>query len=133
MVQQTLARLGFTARISAFPLRVLLARTRDPREPWDVILIGGFGPDIPDPSGVFVHGGFRKLPARYERRLRAASTLKGTARYRAYGALDVEIARNVAPMVPFAQLNLRTFLSSRVGCIVFRPEPDLATACLRRR
>ena len=41
------------------------------------------------------------IPA-YNRKLETAATLTGPQRYRAYGALDVDLARNAAPLVAIA-------------------------------
>ena len=64
--------------------------------------------------------------------LAGAQEKRGTARLRAYRRLDLVLARDLAPTIPFATLNLRTFVSRRVGCKIFRPELDLAAVCLRR-
>ena len=47
----------------------------------------------------------------YNRKLETAATLTGPERYRAYGALDVDLARNAAPLVAIA--NTATATSSR--------------------
>jgi peptide/nickel transport system substrate-binding protein len=70
---------------------------------------------------------------RFERALDAAQRLSGPARFRAYGKLDVEVARDDAPLAAYANLNARVFLSTRVGCITYQPVYglDVAGACLR--
>jgi ABC-type oligopeptide transport system substrate-binding subunit len=70
---------------------------------------------------------------RYDRLLRAASRLRGQARLRSYGRLDIQLAREVAPIAPLAYIAEPTLVSRRVGCIVLRPALDLATACLQER
>jgi ABC-type oligopeptide transport system substrate-binding subunit len=68
---------------------------------------------------------------KYNRLLRAASHLRGKARLRAYGRLDVQLARDVAPIAAMAYITEPTLVSKRVGCILLRPALDLETACLK--
>ena len=70
---------------------------------------------------------------RFEREVDAAQRLTGAARYRAYGRLDVEVARDEAPLAAYASLNARVFLSTRVGCITYQPVYglDIADLCVR--
>jgi peptide/nickel transport system substrate-binding protein len=58
---------------------------------------------------------------RYNRKLEAAAALTGEARYRAYGQLDVELARDAAPAVPYAVANRWVFVSARIGCVKMNP------------
>jgi ABC-type transport system substrate-binding protein len=67
----------------------------------------------------------------YNRLLRDAASLKGDARYNAYGALDGKISRDAAPMIPVSFSRSPTLVSNRVGCIVLRPQLDLTAMCLR--
>jgi DivIVA domain-containing protein len=64
-----------------------------------------------------------------------AQRLRGAARIRAYGRLDVEVARREAPLAAYANLNARVFLSSRVGCVTYQPVYglDVAGICLHAR
>jgi hypothetical protein len=57
--------------------------------------------------------------------------LSGRNRNQAYAALDVQLARDVAPIAAVDFLAEPTLVSSRVGCIVLRPLLDLTAACLR--
>jgi hypothetical protein len=63
--------------------------------------------------------------------MRRAAALQGRARYRAYGKLDVELSRDVAPLIPIAYSNDFTLVSKRVGCIILRPSLDVTAACLK--
>jgi ABC-type oligopeptide transport system substrate-binding subunit len=65
----------------------------------------------------------------YDRQLRDAARLRGAARYRAYGNLDVQLARDAAPMLAVDFFNDAELVSKRVGCVT-RPF-DLAAICLR--
>jgi hypothetical protein len=57
----------------------------------------------------------------YNHRFARASTLAGLARYRAFGNLDVELARDAAPIAAFVNDNDRRFFSARVR--TFFPHP----------
>jgi ABC-type oligopeptide transport system substrate-binding subunit len=50
----------------------------------------------------------------YNRKFAQASALTGQARYRAFGTLDVDLARNAAPIAAFMNDNERRFFSARV-------------------
>ena len=69
----------------------------------------------------------------YNRRLRAAARLSPPERYRVYGALAEDLARNAAPMVAYAVGTSGDFFAARIGCHVFQPiySFDLAALCLR--
>jgi ABC-type oligopeptide transport system substrate-binding subunit len=67
----------------------------------------------------------------WDRRLRAASRLRGQERLRTYGRLDADLVRDVAPVVPLTYISEPTLVSKRVGCILLRPALDLAAACLK--
>src|SRR5262249_25686542 len=100
-----------------------------------------WGPDYLDPYSVLnllFDGSFigstnwgRFDSPSYNRLLRRAARLTGRARYAAYGALDVKLARDAAPMVAVSISNTPTLVSKRTGCTVFRPQLDLTAMCLR--
>ena len=69
---------------------------------------------------------------RYNRLLNVATRLSGPARSRAFGRIDLELARDAAPAIAYAHDNTLTFVSARTGCIVLNPSLDLAAVCLRR-
>ena len=60
-----------------------------------------------------------------------ARLLQGRDRDRAYGALDVRLAREAAPVAAVDVLKEPTLVSERVGCIVLRPVLDLTAVCLK--
>ena len=70
---------------------------------------------------------------KYNALMRNASRLAGNERYRAYGLTDVQLARDVAPMIAVDFDNDATLVSKRVGCIVIRPglDLDLTAVCLK--
>lgn len=69
----------------------------------------------------------------YNRKLHAVARLAGAARYRAYGRLDVELARDAAPAVPYAVANKFAFVSARIGCVKLNPiyGASLGALCLK--
>ena len=64
--------------------------------------------------------------------MHAAARLSGDARLQAYGDLDVELARDAAPLAAWVNDNDRDFFSSRIGCQVYQPiyAMDLAALCV---
>jgi len=70
---------------------------------------------------------------RYNRRIDAASRLFRAARYRAYGKLDADLARNVVPYVAYANPNNRIFKSARAGCFHYNVAYgiDFGAICLK--
>ena len=116
----------------------------NPNEPWD-IAFAAWAPDHLDPytylnelfDGRFIGADLGNLgfnSRTYNGRLRRVARLSGEARNRAYGKLDVELARKAAPTVAIHFANEPTFVSRRVDprCIVRRPSLDLAVVCLKR-
>jgi len=63
--------------------------------------------------------------------LNAADRLTGSARARAFGRLDLELARDAAPAIAYAYDNALTLVSSRTGCVVLNPTLDLDAVCLK--
>ena len=61
-----------------------------------------------------------------------AARQSGSARSRAYAALDLRLGRDAAPVVPMSVLNEATLVSARSGCLVRRPSLVLTTVCLKR-
>ena len=69
---------------------------------------------------------------KYNRALAQASRIPtGPERYRTYGELDVDIARNAAPAIAVSYDNTPTLVSARTGCVIVNPELDLAAVCLK--
>ena len=68
----------------------------------------------------------------YQRKLAAAARLSGPDRYLTYGKLDLDLARNAAPLAAFGNLTSNDFFSARIGCQTFGVYGmDLAALCLR--
>ena len=136
-VRRDLARIGLDVQVKVFSVSAYFGRL-GARGPYDI----GFGPwlaDYDDPYAVLnqlLDGQFvgstnwaRFDSPRYNGLLRRAAALSGAARYRAYGDLDVRLAREAAPIVAIDYANDPTLVSTRVGCV--RPTFDLTAVCLR--
>ncbi len=69
-----------------------------------------------------------------DKRLTAASELPAPARFSSYGKLDVEVMRDLAPVVPYANQAAYFLVSNRIGCVIYNPVYylDYAALCLRR-
>jgi ABC-type transport system substrate-binding protein len=146
IIQANLRRIGIDVDVRSFPFAVQIQRTGRRGEPFDMNLIGWFA-DSPDPYDFInvlldgdriqaannVNTAYFDDPA-YNRKMAAAARLSGGARYRTYGALDVDISRNAAPLATLYNSNNREFVAARVGCYSFHPvwgSMNLAAACLR--
>jgi peptide/nickel transport system substrate-binding protein len=139
ILRSNLGAIGIHLEVRQFPLGEMFDREFRPGEPWD-IGFWGWVVDYADPYN-FVNsqfaaaadhpGGFHD--PRFERRMVAASRLRGEARLRAYARLDRDLAARAAPQATFATGEARYFLSARMGCEV--PHPiyglDLAALCVR--
>jgi ABC-type transport system substrate-binding protein len=144
IAQANLAAIGLDVEIQYFPRAVQFTKTGTRGEPFDITL-EGWHMDYLDPYDfLFLLDGTRLRPANnvnfsyfndpeYNAKLRAANLLTGEARYAALGNLDVEVARDSAPLAAFINDNTRQFYSDRVGCQVYHPlyELDLVALCLR--
>lgn len=136
-IKRNLAAIGLTVEIKGFPLPAYFGRL-GATGPYDI----GFSPWVPDYADPYTalnvrfDGRFagttnwgRFDAAEYNRLLRTAARLDGARRYRAYGDLDVRLARDAAPLVAVDVLNEATLVSSRIGCV---PRPfELTALCLK--
>jgi peptide/nickel transport system substrate-binding protein len=137
-VSANLAQIGLVVEIKPIPHLAYFGRL-GANGPYDI----GFQPWLPDygdPVGVLNSlfdsryigttnwGRFRS--STFDRLLRQAAKRAGRARYRAYGDLDVRLARDAAPSVAVDYLNDATLVSARVGCV--RRPFDLSAICLQR-
>jgi peptide/nickel transport system substrate-binding protein len=144
VVKQDLARIGLQVQIRSFPISLYFRKLATPDEPFDMAFVG-FDFNTPDPGAVLnglfdggligtasnVDWSYFNSP-KWNRLLRQANRLTGQARYRAYGKLDVELARDEAPAVVYGVDNTLTLVSARTGCIVTNPDLDLAAVCLKQ-
>jgi peptide/nickel transport system substrate-binding protein len=147
LAKQQLAQIGLEVEIRPVPvhsatLAYLDGLTR-PGAEWDLALVV-WTPNVPD-AQVYLsllldshHVGGTNVAAftsrTFDRALeRAARMPQARGRQLAYGALDVQAARDSAPLAALSVLNEPTFVSERVdpACIVLRPALDLTAVCLK--
>ncbi len=143
IIQRDLKPLGISVVVTKFAGPALFQRLFTPGNAWDMTLLG-YGPDYFDPYAMLdalfdgrligtpysVNIGSYDSPA-YNARFAAASRLGGGPRYRAYGKLDVDLARNQAPAIAYENESVLNLVSTRAGCLVFNPSLDLAAVCLK--
>jgi ABC-type transport system substrate-binding protein len=138
IVKNDLAAIGLSVQIKTFPLGTLFPLTT-PGEPFDLAWIGWIT-DFPDPYGMLnetLESGSAIEPTfndpTYQRKLAAAARLSGPDRYLTYGNLDLDLARNAAPLVAFGNLSSHDFFSARIGCQTYNTYlgMDLAALCVR--
>ncbi len=144
VVRRNLQPLGIDVVVKEFPLEEFMNRVGRRGEPYDLSVMG-WGLVTNDPAEVL--GGFDSriiLPTAsnnismfddpaFDRQLDAAAKLSGTARYRAYRDLQIELQRDLVPAAPFATTVSRDFFSARIGCQLYQPivGMDFAALCLR--
>ena len=141
IVRSNLAALGIAVEIRQFPILEMFRREFTPGEPYD---IGwwGWSVDYADPSDFMdialsspaLDARINRDATRYRGQLAQLSRLSGEQRLRAYGSLDIHLARRDAPLAAFANVTADDFFSARIGCQVFQPVygMDLGALCRRR-
>lgn len=140
IVKTDLAAIGLALQIKTFPLSTLFPTLTKPAEPFDLAW-NGWLPDYPDPFAILnalLEDSSIAEPTfndpTYERKIAAAARLSGPERYLNYGNLDLDLARNGAPLAAFGNLSNHDFFSARIGCQTFGfYGMDLAALCLRPR
>jgi peptide/nickel transport system substrate-binding protein len=142
IVQDNLKAIGIDSEIKTFPRAVQFTKTGTRGEPFDMSL-EGWHMDYFDPYDfIFLLDGTTIRPANnvnfsyfnspgYNRKIASASALVGQARYRAFGNLDIDLAKNAAPLASFITDNTRLLFSKSSGCFFYQPvyEIDLAGLC----
>jgi peptide/nickel transport system substrate-binding protein len=142
IVQDNLKAIGIDSEIKPFPRAVQFTKTGTRGEPFDMSL-EGWHMDYFDPYDfIFLLDGTTIRPANnvnfsyfnspaYNRKIASASALVGQARYRAFGNLDIDLAKNAAPLASFITDNTRLLFSKSSGCFFYQPvyEIDLAGLC----
>jgi peptide/nickel transport system substrate-binding protein len=146
IVTQDLATIGIGAAVHAIPLGNYFEQIQTRGEPFDIAVSGGWNTDFLDPAGMLVLFDGRHISAHgnvdmsyfndpaVDARLDAASRLTGQARYRAYGLLDLELARDYAPILAYSVPANGELFSARIGCRIYQPindATDLAALCIR--
>jgi len=142
IVQDNLKAIGLDMEIRPFPRAVQFTKTGTRGEPFDMSL-EGWHMDYFDPYDfIFLLDGTTIRPANnvnfsyfnssaYNKKIAAAASLVGQARYRAFGNLDQDLAKNAAPLASYITDNTRLLFSKSAGCFFYQPvyEVDLASLC----
>jgi peptide/nickel transport system substrate-binding protein len=140
ILKTDLAAIGLQLKIKAFPVRKMWALTATPGEPFDITTLG-WEANWPDPAGMLpfmLDGTAVPYPAfddpTYQRRLADSNRLSGLKRYLTYAKLDIDLARNAAPLLAYGNPSTSDFLSARIGCETYGIYGlDLAALCIRRQ
>ena len=142
VLKKNLAEIGLDVEVKGISPPAYDAKINTPGEPFDMAFFVTPSVDFYDPYAflnLYFESRFigrtnsSKLRSTiWDRRLRAASRLRGSERLKAYGRLDADLVRDVAPVVPLAYTSEPTLVSKRVGCVVLRPALDLAAACVEQ-
>jgi ABC-type transport system substrate-binding protein len=139
IVQANLAQIGIKVEILLTSPAFWWPGVRG--EPYD-ILLASWRADYFDPNDyLFLLDGRTIRPAsntnvsyfnspEYNRKLARAASLTGQARYKAFGALDVDLARNAAPLASYAVDNDRRYFSARVRRFFSHPVYGLDLAAI---
>jgi ABC-type transport system substrate-binding protein len=143
-IKSNLRAIGIDVTIEQFPLTVYAAKIRTRGLPFDLFFDKVIVPWVDPYQYVNMLLDGHKIQAtdntnrsffnspHYNKLMDRAANLSGNARYRAYGRLAIDIARNASPMVAVFVRNTRFFFSSRVGCVgVSAHGLDLAGLCLK--
>jgi len=139
ILRENLGAIGLELEIKQLP-GTLQDKLATPGEPFDLGRVRLF--TSPDPGLLHIFDGrtigqpgflnFSYFDSpKYNRLLDRASRLTGEERYRAYGELDVLLARDAAPAIPISVVNALAFVSARTRCIVMNPFLDLTAICLK--
>jgi ABC-type transport system substrate-binding protein len=142
ILREQLAKIGLEVEVQGIPGPAIPARVAAANAAYDIVFVVTPSVDYYDPYAylnLFFDSRFagitnwsRFTSSKFDRLLRNAARLRGEARYRAYGRLDAQIAREQAPMVATAYVSEPTLVSKRVGCMILRPTLDLTAVCLKQ-
>src|SRR6476469_892618 len=145
ILQFNLKQIGITVNSHAFARAVQIEKEGTRGEPFDLTSEAWIA-DYADPydfinvllSGDNLHASNNNNVAyfndpKYNQAMRTASLLSGSARYTAYGNLDVNMMKNNPPWAARSNFNDRILVSKRVGCFTFNSiySVDLAAICLK--
>jgi peptide/nickel transport system substrate-binding protein len=141
IIKRNLAEIGLEVEVIGIPRSSYFSRRAARDAPFDIAFFP-WTADYLDPYtylNLFFDSGAntdtnagRFKSAKHDRLMRRAARLQGAARTRAYGDLDIQLARDAAPLVAVEYVNDATLVSNRVGCVVLRQWLDLTAACLKR-
>jgi YVTN family beta-propeller protein len=155
IVKNDLHAIGIEMDIKQLGKPAMYTRLSNPAEPFDIAL-AGWVTDFADPfaelnvlfDSVYIppanlqpndptaYVNFSRFSdPTFDRRLRSAALLSGSARARAYGQLAIDLARNPAPAAAWGIDTTRNFFATRIGCETYQPIYgfDLARLCVRAK
>src|SRR5262249_31967428 len=146
IVQQNLKQIGINVDVKTFERAVQFTKEGTKGEPFDIAYEGWIA-DYDDPYDFInvlldgnsiqksnnVNFSYFDDPS-YNKKMEEAAGLAGVARSDAYGKLDLDIAKNAAPLAAWDNDNNRDFFSARMGCQLYQPVygMDLAGLCIRK-
>ncbi|HTX32329.1 MAG TPA: ABC transporter substrate-binding protein [Solirubrobacteraceae bacterium] len=137
IVKNDLLKIGLNVQVQTFSDDRYFALLANPREPFDLAWDGWLA-DYPDPDDFLNNllensaNGPTFIDPGAQQKLAAAERLTGPQRYLTYGALDLDLARNAAPLAAYGNLSSHDFFSARIGCQAFGIYGmDLAALCTR--
>jgi peptide/nickel transport system substrate-binding protein len=145
ILQFNLKQLGITVNTHLFARAVQIEKEGTRGEPFDITSEAWIA-DYADPydfinvllSGDNIHESNNNNVAyfndpTYNKAMRAASLLSGSARYKTYGNLDVSMMHNNPPWAARSNFSDRILVSKRVGCFTFNSiySVDLSAVCLK--
>jgi ABC-type transport system substrate-binding protein len=137
LVQSDLVAIGLRVQIKTIPLARYYMEVSTRPQAYDLAWDGWIW-DYFDPASMLTSilqdssvGPTFDDPA-YQRKLAAAARLTGPERYLTYGQLDLDLARDAAPLLAFDNLTEHDFYSARIGCQTFGIYGmDLTALCIR--
>jgi ABC-type oligopeptide transport system substrate-binding subunit len=145
IIQFNLKQIGLDVEVKQFARGVQIAKEGTRGEPFDITTEGWLA-DYADPydfinvllDGTSLHADNNNNVAyfnnpKYNKAMELASRLSGSARYKAYGNLDVDMMKNAAPWAPTHNSLNRVFVSKHYGCFVYNDiyGPNLAASCVQ--
>ena len=133
ILQYNLKQMGLNPKLKPQPFGVAIKTAGTKGADFDAFLIAWFA-DYPDPYdfiNVLMDGNniqdannsnYSYLNvSKYNKAMSQAAQLSGSARYAAYGKLDVDLMRNEAPWAPAFNGNTREFIGARITNYIYHP------------
>jgi ABC-type transport system substrate-binding protein len=133
ILQYNLKQMGLNPKLKPQPFGVAIKTAGTKGADFDAFLIAWFA-DYPDPYdfiNVLMDGNniqdsnnsnyaYLNVP-KYNKAMAQAAQLSGSARYAAYGKLDVDLMKNEAPWAPTFNGNTREFIGARLTNYIYHP------------
>ena len=141
IMKTNLAAIGLKVRVIPWDVSTMFARDATPGAPFDIAWYGWIA-NYPDPAGMlpFMLNDSAFYPTfndpTSQRHLTETGQLTGPNRYTAYGKLDLDLARNAAPLIAYGSTLAADFFSARIGCQTYTGVyvgMDIAALCIKAR